>query len=272
MLVMVTVVVFILNETSADRCKDFLGGVCRDTSTPCDGGRYHAGFCDGQANRQCCVHDTTGDSECKAILGVCQDISSPCTGGIYHEGLCTGPVHRQCCSRVKVTGTDHRCKEVSGVCQSKFNPCSGGYITGLCTGPSDRQCCVPDTESELHFFPGRVSRDCLGCICKLESGCSPTVCNTNDMGLESCGYFQINPIYWIDCGKPGKDWKSCARDIQCSSQCVQNYMTRNAREQRCSGTCEGYARKHNGGPGGCKNDSTFPYWNKLKSIPGCENI
>ncbi|XP_052230028.1 invertebrate-type lysozyme-like isoform X2 [Dreissena polymorpha] len=126
-------------------------------------------------------------------------------------------------------------------------------------------------DPEVKFAPGLVSQACLGCICKLESQCKPIGCHM-DVGSLSCGYFQIKVGYWTDCGRPGTDWKSCADDIQCSSQCVQNYMRRYASYYRCPATCEGYAREHNGGPNGCHNPRTIPYWNKLKRIPGCQNM
>ncbi|WAR01741.1 LYS-like protein [Mya arenaria] len=90
----------------------------------------------------------------------------------------------------------------------------------------------------------------------------------NTSGSLSCGYFQIKLGYWTDCGKPGPDWKTCANNMQCASKCVQNYMVRYARHYGCPATCEGYAREHNGGPRGCKNPNTIPYWKRVQK-QGC---
>ncbi|KAK3105436.1 hypothetical protein FSP39_025231 [Pinctada imbricata] len=116
---------------------------------------------------------------------------------------------------------------------------------------------------------GPVQAHCLECICKVESGCKAIGCH-KDVGSLSCGYYQIKEGYWIDCGKPGKDWKSCADDYTCASQCVQNYMIRYSKS--CPQTCEGFAREHNGGPRGCKNPATLGYWKRLKSIKGCGDL
>nr|ACU83237.1 lysozyme [Ruditapes philippinarum] len=127
-------------------------------------------------------------------------------------------------------------------------------------------------EEGLDFAPGMVSQKCLLCMCKLESGgCKPIGCRM-DVGSLSCGYFQIKQPYWIDCGKPGKDWKSCSNDINCSSKCVQQYMKRYATHYRCPLNCEGFAREHNGGPNGCHNSRTLKYWELLQKIPGCKGV
>ncbi|KAL4232252.1 hypothetical protein ACF0H5_009826 [Mactra antiquata] len=129
----------------------------------------------------------------------------------------------------------------------------------------------PPPSTPCPFAKGLVSCDCLRCICLLESKCKPIGC-VMDVGSLSCGYFQIKEPYWIDCGKPGKDWKSCADDIQCASTCVQKYMARYAARYGCPATCEGYAREHNGGPKGCKNPNTMGYWKKVQLEPGCKDV
>ena len=61
------------------------------------------------------------------------------------------------------------------------------------------------------------------------------------------------------------DYKSCANDMQCSEKCVTAYMARYG--TYCTGgrrpTDEDYARIHNGGPKGCQNPATLPYWAKV---------
>nr|3AB6_A Chain A, Lysozyme [Meretrix lusoria]3AYQ_A Chain A, Lysozyme [Meretrix lusoria] len=121
------------------------------------------------------------------------------------------------------------------------------------------------------FAGGTVSQRCLSCICKMESGCRNVGCKM-DMGSLSCGYFQIKEAYWIDCGRPGSSWKSCAASSYCASLCVQNYMKRYAKWAGCPLRCEGFAREHNGGPRGCKKGSTIGYWNRLQKISGCHGV
>nr|ADM34988.1 lysozyme [Mactra quadrangularis] len=129
-------------------------------------------------------------------------------------------------------------------------------------------------ESNLLNYPfakGLVSYDCMRCICLVESNCQKIGCRM-DVGSLSCGYFQIKEAYFKDCDMKGKEWKSCADDIACASQCVQNYMKRYAARNKCPATCEGYAREHNGGPRGCKNPNTEGYWQKVQRQPGCKGI
>ncbi|XP_045174904.1 invertebrate-type lysozyme-like [Mercenaria mercenaria] len=128
-----------------------------------------------------------------------------------------------------------------------------------------------EMEEGLEFAPGIVSQQCLRCICLVESNCKPASCHM-DVGSLSCGYFQIKKAYWTDCGKPGGDWKKCAQDKQCSSQCVQNYMARYAKRYGCPLKCEGFAREHNGGPNGCHNPNTLKYWEELQKKPGCRGV
>ncbi|KAJ8299659.1 hypothetical protein KUTeg_023719 [Tegillarca granosa] len=89
-----------------------------------------------------------------------------------------------------------------------------------------------------------------------------------DVGSDSCGYFQIKYNYWVDCGRPGGRWKSCAKNYYCASKCVQKYMNRYINARGCKRDCQSYARLHNGGPGGCLKDSTLRYWRKITQ-KGC---
>ncbi len=110
---------------------------------------------------------------------------------------------------------------------------------------------------------------CLGCICNVESNCQPLGCRM-DMGSLSCGYYQIKENYWTDCGKPGGSLEACGKDKTCSDECVHAYMARYG--TYCTGgrapTCEDYARVHNGGPLGCRESATIPYWQKVKACYG----
>ena len=111
---------------------------------------------------------------------------------------------------------------------------------------------------------GDIDSRCLGCICQVESGCSPKKCAW-DVNSISCGYYQLKKVYWVDCKSPGESFESCAASKACSEKCVRAYMARYA--SRCTGnrepTCEDYARIHNGGPNGCKNSNTNGYWKKV---------
>ncbi|OWF49893.1 lysozyme-like [Mizuhopecten yessoensis] len=117
------------------------------------------------------------------------------------------------------------------------------------------------------YATGVVSQHCLSCICQLESGCKPLGCHL-DEGTDSCGYFQIKEVYWLDCGKPGGSLEACAADMQCSSSCIQQYMHRYIGYSRCVHNCESYARIHNGGPAGCHHSNTLHYWNNIQKL-GC---
>ncbi|KAL3886285.1 hypothetical protein ACJMK2_026292 [Sinanodonta woodiana] len=104
-------------------------------------------------------------------------------------------------------------------------------------------------------------------ISLVESKCQPIGC-VMDVGSLSCGYYQIKLPYYQDCGSPGRDWKTCADDYSCATTCVKNYMARYGPHSGCPDTCETYARIHNGGPNGCNNPNTIPYWHKVQSY-GC---
>ncbi|XP_060577451.1 lysozyme-like [Ruditapes philippinarum] len=123
----------------------------------------------------------------------------------------------------------------------------------------------------LHFADGMVSVDCLRCLCLKQSNCEPVGCEMR-LSLLQCGYFQITYAIWYDCGGLGSEWKKCADDVKCSSQCLQNYMKRYAQRNNCLLTCEGYSRELFGGPTGCNNPSTEPYWNALQNVPGCKGV
>ncbi|XP_060595990.1 lysozyme-like [Ruditapes philippinarum] len=131
--------------------------------------------------------------------------------------------------------------------------------------------CTHVSTHQGNFASGIVSHACLQCICQQESGCKPIGCHF-DVNSDSCGYFQIKQGYWQDCGSPGGSWKSCADDLHCASQCVQNYMKRYASHYNCPMTCEGFAREHNGGPNGCHHSSTLSYWHGVQSHSGCHNV
>ncbi|KAI6183063.1 Lysozyme [Aphelenchoides bicaudatus] len=119
---------------------------------------------------------------------------------------------------------------------------------------------------------GQSDDNCISCICQIESNCKPLECRM-DQGSLSCGYFQIKKAYYIDCYTPGRTsgesvddaWKRCAKDYNCSVECVKNYFNRYAGGCNVSDQCEKMARLHNGGPNGCSSSSTIDYWNRVKS-------
>ena len=107
---------------------------------------------------------------------------------------------------------------------------------------------------------------CTRCVCNIESNCRDVGC-IMDAGSLSCGYFQIKEPYWIDCGRPGGNWKTCASDYTCAETCFKAYMRRYG--TFCTGgstpTCQDYARIHNGGPRGCQSSATIYYGNKVSA-------
>ncbi|KAK0411878.1 hypothetical protein QR680_005895 [Steinernema hermaphroditum] len=121
-----------------------------------------------------------------------------------------------------------------------------------------------------------ASKDCLRCICEVESGCKPLDCKM-DAGSLSCGYYQIKLPYYQDCGTPDKKpgesvqtaWKRCSKDYNCATKCVQAYIKRYSSKCSGKGSCEKTARLHNGGPNGCNKAATVGYWGKVKKCCGC---
>lgn len=121
-------------------------------------------------------------------------------------------------------------------------------------------------------FTAAISTACLSCICHVE-GCENNVGKCRmDVGSISCGPFQIKERYWDDCGRPGDDYESCTKEMQCSVTCVQAYLRRYT--TRCTGgrlpTCEDYARVHNGGPEGCQHSDTLSYWERVERCCGSD--
>jgi len=117
----------------------------------------------------------------------------------------------------------------------------------------------------------QMSRRCLDCVCQVESNCNPNVGCVMDEGSLSCGPYQIKEVYWIDCGRPGASWMSCADSMSCSEQCIQAYMVRYG--TYCTGgrqpTCQDYARIHNRGPQGCQSNLSLEYWQRVQACCGC---
>jgi Destabilase len=114
-----------------------------------------------------------------------------------------------------------------------------------------------------------IDNKCLGCICRVESGCKPLGCHM-DVGSLSCGYYQIKESYWTDCGRPGGSLEACGKSKSCSDECVHAYMKRYGTvcTHGRTPTCEDYARIHNGGPNGCHEAATLPYWRRVKTCYG----
>lgn len=122
------------------------------------------------------------------------------------------------------------------------------------------------------FTAADISSQCLSCICQVE-GCEKNVGKCRmDVGSLSCGPFQIKEPYWDDCGRPGEDYETCAKEMQCSVRCVRAYLKRYA--DRCTRgrtpTCEDYARVHNGGPEGCEHSDTLDYWHRVQRCCGSD--
>jgi hypothetical protein len=76
----------------------------------------------------------------------------------------------------------------------------------------------------------------------------------------------------IGCGRSGASLEACSKDKTCSDERVHAYMARYG--TYCTGgrapTCEDYARVHNGGPLGCRESATIPYWQKVQVCYGQE--
>lgn len=134
-----------------------------------------------------------------------------------------------------------------------------------------------DSKILLFFIIGLVglcsaafTDKCMKCICQVESNCNANIGCRWDVNSDSCGPYQIKEPYWIDCGRPGSDWRSCANNMACAEQCVKAYMSRYG--TYCTGgrtpVCQDYARIHNGGPKGCQSSATVGYWDKVKSCCG----
>lgn len=108
---------------------------------------------------------------------------------------------------------------------------------------------------------------CLKCLAKVESNCNPNVGCVFDVYSDSCGCWQIKEAYWIDGGRLGGSWRTCANDKACAKQTVINYLKRYGKS--CTGaatiTCADYARIHNGGPSGCSYSSTATYASKVNT-------
>ena len=78
-----------------------------------------------------------------------------------------------------------------------------------------------------------------------------------------CGSWQISPEYFAECSAApftvsNNTFHGCALDIECSTQCVRNYLTKHV--QSCFGTtnpdevgCVELFRLHRNGPTGCHN-------------------
>lgn len=123
---------------------------------------------------------------------------------------------------------------------------------------------------------GGFTDKCMKCICQVESNCNPNIGCRWDVNSDSCGPYQIKEAYWIDCGRPGSDWRSCANNMQCAEGCVKAYMNRYG--TYCTGgrtpVCQDYSRIHNGGPKGCTSSATVGYWDKVRaccgSASGCD--
>jgi len=214
-----------------------------------------------------CLADITGSNPangaCLCISGSGVNIrSSPCGTviGSANTGNCfTYQNSKSTCS-------------LSGVCYEWFRINYGGNTNAYTAGTylnvgSASQCSGGGGGS------GAFTDKCMKCICQIESNCNANIGCIMDVGSLSCGAYQIKEPYWIDCGRPGSGWQSCANTLSCAETCVKAYMTRYG--TFCTGgrapTCEDYSRIHNGGPRGCTNSATNGYWAKVSSCCGGQN-
>ncbi|KAI3389974.1 hypothetical protein SNEBB_010079 [Seison nebaliae] len=121
----------------------------------------------------------------------------------------------------------------------------------------------------LEFGRCNLSQECLDCMCEKESHCKPLKCRAHE-GTTACGYYQMKPPFYQDCGSPGNSLEECALDKNCADQCVKAYLKRYGKY--CAGdvalTCSIYARILNGGPKGCQNPNTQLF---AQSIVNCAN-
>jgi len=99
------------------------------------------------------------------------------------------------------------------------------------------------------------TQKCLDCICYGSSKCNVELGCRHNGGVEGniCGPFQMTELYWIDGGKPGTDFQSCALNRTCSEETVLNYMTRYSKDCDSDNevTCYDFAKIHSAGPKQC---------------------
>jgi len=81
-----------------------------------------------------------------------------------------------------------------------------------------------------------IKNNCIDCICA-RNDCAGRLgksCTDN-----ACGPFYISEAYYNLSGKPGLNYKNCTQDMDCSKQCVFNFLTKYAdactypRQPRC---------------------------------------
>lgn len=113
-----------------------------------------------------------------------------------------------------------------------------------------------------------IDERCMSSLCEAE-GCESRVGRCRLIqGVTHCGPFLIQENYWNECGRPGSDYESCCKDMECSQKCITTYTSRYA--PKCAGsrplTCQDFVRVHKGGPGGCSSSATLPYWQRVREF------
>ncbi|XP_067011516.2 lysozyme [Anabrus simplex] len=105
------------------------------------------------------------------------------------------------------------------------------------------------------IYVPNLHRPCLRCLCEAATGCNMTIgCVTG-----YCGPFKISRVFWVDADRlvmpeddpqrPGA-YEDCARQYQCASKLVKNYMKKFGQDCNNDGVvnCDDYSMIHyNGG-------------------------
>ncbi|CAH1787009.1 unnamed protein product [Owenia fusiformis] len=113
---------------------------------------------------------------------------------------------------------------------------------------------------------GQPDEVCLACICQTE-GCERNLgrCEQDSAGEWRCGPFNIGEAYWTDCGRLQGEFRTCTMTMECSQQCVLNYMAKyNMTCGHGEKTCEQYAKLHHHGSGGGCNKTDSSYWREVE--------
>ncbi|CAJ0945067.1 unnamed protein product, partial [Mesorhabditis belari] len=139
--------------------------------------------------------------------------------------------------------------------------------------------CQQRLEKETRDYLAKQKREkamskCMDCMCAQEN-CQNDIGCVEVWGRTACGNYQITFDYYIDCGMPKwmgmietqeEAWKRCSQDISCSRECIANYYNR--WETNCPNKtmtiCERMIRLHKGGPNGCNQNMTLPFWNAAR--------
>lgn len=97
-----------------------------------------------------------------------------------------------------------------------------------------------------------MTENCLTCICA-RNDCAGRIGKNATDGV--CGPFYISKQYYEDCDRPGTDYLSCTKEMECSKQCVRRFMAKYA--ENCTyprqPRCKDCSRMHwSGSKEGCR--------------------